>query len=428
MFNYHNINPSITNIICCICILSSIILLGTSLYAHYSYTLSSILEPAITEDMPDKIELLTPASNSSESNNIKLYANSACLTDAASGRILYSKNETEPMPMASTTKIMTCILALESGMVDEPVTVSAYAASMPDVQLNIRENEQYIMRDLLYSLMLESHNDTAVAIAEHISGTVESFANLMNEKAIKLGCTDTEFVTPNGLDKGNHHSTAKDMCIIASYAIQNSDFLNIIQTPSYNFKDISRKRTFTVNNHDSFLNIYNGAIGIKTGFTVKAGYCFVGAATREGTTLISTVLASGWPPNKSYKWSDTTSLMDYGFNTYKMKALLSGIINLPPLPVIDNTTRYYCCSNKKILSLSLSAEYSLPVCSTDKAVLTFELPPYVSSPIKKGEAIGNACLIVNDELLKEYPILASDSISLLEYSDYLSIIIDTFLS
>ena len=147
--------------------------------------------------------------------NIKLYATSAVLLDASNNRILYEKDSHKKMAMASTTKIMTLIVALENSNVDEVVTVSSNAAKMPDVQLNIREGEKYRLGDLMYSLMLESHNDSAVAIAEHVSGSVEDFAKLMNQKAEEIGCNDTHFVTPNGLDAtdegGTHSTTAADL-------------------------------------------------------------------------------------------------------------------------------------------------------------------------------------------------------------------------
>ena len=172
-----------------------------------------------------------------------LYALSAVLMDADSGRVLFEKDGYVKRAMASTTKIMTCILALEYGNLTDMVTVSRYAASMPDVQLNMKEGECYVLEDLLYSLMLESHNDTAVAIAEHISGSVENFAELMNEKAKNLGCTDTYFITPNGLDASKevdgemkiHSTTARDLALIMSYCIKNEDFLRITRTSSFTF-------------------------------------------------------------------------------------------------------------------------------------------------------------------------------------------------
>lgn len=190
-----------------------------------------------------------------------LYAQSAVLMDADSGRILFEKNGREARPMASTTKIMTCILALEEGDLSEEVTVSANAAAQPQVHLGIREGEQYRLEDLLYSLMLESHNDTAVAIAEHIAGSTEGFAALMNERAEAIGCEDTHFVTPNGLDAedegGVHSTTAADLARIMRYCITQSekkeDFLRITQTESHAFSNLDGSRSFSCYNHNAFL-------------------------------------------------------------------------------------------------------------------------------------------------------------------------------
>ena len=205
-------------------------------------------------------------SDSEETENLKLYAQSAVLMDADSGRVLYEKNGNEEMPMASTTKIMTCIVTLENADLDDTVTVSKYASTMPDVQLKIREGEQYKLIDLLYSLMLESHNDVAVAIAEHVGGSVEGFAAMMNAKAIELGCEHTNFVTPNGLDSAEHYTTAVELSKIASYAIKNEDFVKITNTTTWQFSELTKGRTFNVSNKDRFLYLYDGAIGIKTGF------------------------------------------------------------------------------------------------------------------------------------------------------------------
>ena len=168
-----------------------------------------------------------------------LYALSAVLMDADSGRILYEKEGETPRPNASTTKILTCILALENSDGDDYVQVSANAASQPQVKLGLQKGEQYYLEDLLYSLLLQSHNDSAVAIAEHIGGSVEGFSDMMNAKARKIGCTDTHFITPNGLDaedsSGTHHTTASDLALIMRYAIKNKVFLKIAQTKEYSF-------------------------------------------------------------------------------------------------------------------------------------------------------------------------------------------------
>lgn len=253
-----------------------------------------------------------------------LYAQSAVLLDAESGNVLFEKNGTQARPMASTTKIMTCILALENGNLDEVVTASALAAGQPKVHLGVVEGEQIILRDLLYSLMLESHNDAAVMIAEQIGGSVEGFADMMNQKAGNIGCQNTYFITPNGLDasdeSGIHRTTAEDLAKIMKYCIQDSSqakqFLSICQTKTYQFEDCSHVYKYACYNHNAFLGMMDGAIAGKTGFTNEAGYCYVGALERGGKKLIVALLACGWPNHKAYKWSDTRVLMNYGLNSF----------------------------------------------------------------------------------------------------------------
>lgn len=285
--------------------------------------------------------------------NISLYATSAVLMDADTGRVLYEKNGYAPMAMASTTKIMTCILVLEKGNLDDVLTVSGYAASMPKVKLYIKKGEEYTVRDLLYSLMLESHNDTAVALAEYIGkkylpeelqnkstadytteeskAAVAAFADLMNRKAVELGCEDTWYITPNGLDatetftledgstmQKEHHTTAAELARVMAYCIGESpcreQFLEITRTANYSFA--ANGRSFSCVNHNTFLNMMEGALSGKTGFTNKAGYCYVGALERDDRKFVVALLACGWPNNKNYKWSDTKELMQYGVDNY----------------------------------------------------------------------------------------------------------------
>lgn len=197
----------------------------------------------------------------------QLYALSAVLMDGETGRVLYGKEAYKGRPNASTTKVMTCILALEMASGDDYVQVSRNAASQPQTHLGMREGQQFYLEDLLYSLMLKSHNDTAVAIAEHIGGSVEKFAVLMNEKAKVLGCKDTHFVTPNGLDAedegGIHHTTARDLALIMAYAIKNETFVHITQTRDYTFSDISGKEHYSVHNTNAFLDMETGVISGK---------------------------------------------------------------------------------------------------------------------------------------------------------------------
>lgn len=356
--------------------------------------------------------------------DLDLYARSALLMDASNGRVLYEENGYEVMPMASTTKIMTCILALEYGNPDDIVTVSSYASSMPKVKLYIKAGEQYRLGDLLYSLMLQSHNDTAVAIAEHIGGSVEGFAELMNQKARDLGCTDTTFVTPNGLDGVNnagkaHSTTAYDLAQIASYAIQNETFREIIATRSYSFSAVDASRNFTVNNTDAFLDMMPGAIGIKTGFTGEAGYCFVGALEDGDRTFVSVVLACGWPPHKSYKWHDTKLLMDYGISNFAYR-LVETEQSVPDMPVVDG--------QEESVALAVASEdFSLLLSETEQVNRTRQLPDSMEAPVQKGTVAGYDRYYVNGELYKVFPIYVAENVAKIDYPYCLSLVLERIL-
>ena len=351
---------------------------------------------------------------------LSLYARSALLMDASNGRVLYEENGYKVMPMASTTKIMTCILALEwletapEEEKEKCVIVSGYAARMPKVHLGMRAGEQYRLEDLLYSLMLESHNDTAVAIAEHIDGSVEAFAKRMNDKARQLGCEHTNFITPNGLDaeeKGKAHSTtAYDLGVIASYAIQNEKFLAIIGTRNYTFSEMTSGRNFQIANKNRFLDMMNGAVGIKTGFTGDAGYCFVGALEQDGKRLVSVVLGSGWPPNKNWKWSDTKRLMTFGIDEFESKDMEKNFV-YEPLPVVDGVVPevdVYVEQKKK-------GELTLLLSEFDKTAVTREMQQEIKAPVKKESVVGYECYYVNGKLYKKYEIRTVESVELRTY-------------
>ncbi len=350
-----------------------------------------------------------------------LYALSACLMDADSGRVLFEKAGYEKMAMASTTKIMTLLIALEYGNMEDIVTVSDYAASMPDVQLNIRAGESYYLKDLLFSLMLESHNDVAVAIAEHIGGSVEGFASLMNGKAHALGALHTNFVTPNGLDAEEHYTTAVDLAKIASYAIQNEEFIKITNTKSHSFSDTAGKRQFTVNNKNAFLTMMDGAIGVKTGFTGRAGYCFVGAVKQDGKTLVSVVLACGWPNNKTYKWADTKKLMNYGLNNFEEKTMSKEEIELPALPVTDGI--------KDVAETALKDFEELTMLLSKEEVFTYcyELPNILAAPVTAGSKVGTLKIMIEEECVYCCDIIAAETVPKAGYAYYAAEIWDLFL-
>ena len=395
----------------------------------------------------------------------ELYAQAAVLMDAESGRILYDKNGTQVLPMASTTKIMTCILTLETADMGETVEISAYAASMPKVKLYVQKGEHYLLEDLLYSLMLESHNDAAVAIAEHIGRkylpealrekvptdytqeesrqAVEAFAMMMNRKAQELGCEDTWFITPNGLDatqvltlesgetiEKHHSTTAADLAAIMCYCIDRSprkdDFLRITQTPSHSFS-IENGRSFTCVNHNAFLQMMQGAISGKTGFTNQAGYCYVGALERDGKTLVVALLACGWPNNKSYKWSDTRALMNYGLEDFSYHSLDEAAYResqLEPIPVTQGQT------------LDIGGTARVPVRILERGLPEGEMPGEIEglllkdgeeirvecdirrqleAPVAAGEQVGTIQYIFQDRIYREEHIVTTKAVRRIDY-------------
>lgn len=344
-----------------------------------------------------------------------LHARAAVLMDGDKGRVLYGKNPDEFLPMASTTKIMTLIVALENASLDELVTVSAYAAGMPDVQLGIREGEVYVLKDLLYSMMLESHNDSAVAIAEHVGGSVEGFAALMNEKAEGLGCTSTYFITPNGLDakdsRGIHGTTARDLALIMRYGIQNEMFLKITRTMSYSFTDQTGNRSFDVNNKNALLTMTPEAVSGKTGFTSGAGYCYVCAVSSEGRSFIIALLGCGWPPNKSWKWEDVSQLMDYGKENYHYVQIGLEGEALPQVTVINGTEDQVSVSCKaRTVDVLLRQDEQADIVKT--------LVTQVQAPVTAGKRAGTIEYVVGDTVLYSYAVNFSQSSEIKDLSFY----------
>lgn len=349
----------------------------------------------------------------------RLYAKAALLMDGENGRVLFGKNEEETMPMASTTKIMTCIVALENGNLEDEVTISAYAASMPKVHLGIRKGETYYLKDLLYSLMLESHNDVAVAIAEHIGGSVEGFSKMMNQKARDLGAYHTNFVTPNGLDAEGHYTTAVDLANIARYGISLPAFLEITNTPSYSFQTVDKKRSFQVSNKNAFLNQMDGAIGVKTGFTGGAGYCFVGAVKSGNKTFISVVLASGWPPHRTYKWSDTKELMQYGLENYEEREILNESYELEDISVVNGID----CDAEQI---EIRSSLSLLLGSEEQVEIEADIPRQLEAPIEKDAIVGQLTVKINGKEYRSIPVFATKSVKRISFSYYLKKVLSGF--
>ena len=353
-----------------------------------------------------------------------LYALSAVLMDADSGRILYEKEGEMPRPNASTTKVLTCILALENGDGDDYVQVSANAASQPQVKLGLQKGEQYYLEDLLYSLLLQSHNDSAVAIAEHIGGSVEGFSDMMNAKAREIGCMDTHFITPNGLDDedsdGTHHTTASDLALIMRYAIKNKVFLKIAQTKEYSFSDLSKKRTFSVHNTNALFSMTDGVLAGKTGFTGDAGYCYVCAVQKDDRIFIIALLAAGWPGHKTYKWHDTLKLLDYGKNNFYYRSFwqepdLSYIPVKDGIPERDSHTDDFLPDGSIYIGGQVKAteeekQQKILLKNDDRLQYQVRLKDELQAPVRKGEQIGRVVYMLNGQKIASFPILAVQNV------------------
>ena len=326
-----------------------------------------------------------------------------------------------------TTKIMTCILALEDGRMDDLVTVSAYAASQPKVHMGAKAGEQFYLQDLLYALMLNSDNDAAVMIAEQVGGSVEGFTEKMNLKAREIGCEDTYFITPNGLDAENengiHSTTAEDLARILRYCIMESpkkeDFLAITRMPSYTFWNYSKTQVYQCTNHNAFLGMMDGALTGKTGFTGNAGYCYVGALQWEGKTLIVSLLACGWPNNRGYKWEDTRKLMTYGLTNYEYREVFEKK-ELGRLAVVNGQKKGTAIDDVATTRLEYGADMeqmhlSLLLRKDEQITVRYQLPAQLEAPVRKGQQVGVVQYFLGEKLLQEYPVYAGERVDVRDY-------------
>lgn len=366
-----------------------------------------------------------------------LYAKSAVLMDADSGRVLVEKDGDTMRPMASTTKILTCILALEEGNSEDIVTASKEAASQPRVHLGMQEGEQFYLEDLLYSLMLESHNDTAYAIAEHLAGSVPEFAKRMNEKAREIGCTNAHFVTPNGLDgsdaDGIHSISASDLALIMSYCVAKSpkteEFLKITQAGSHSFHDVEGKREFSCNNHNLFLSMMEGALSGKTGFTGDAGYCYVGALRQGERTFVVALLACGWPNHKDYKWADTKALMQYGLDTYTYRNVWQEpyLEEIPVEDGIPRSGRLFDLAKVQVKLGTGERELSLLLSDEEEVRVEVHQEAALLAPVKKGKQVGQIRYYLGEELVKEYKLTAGETVEKINFTWFLRQILSRYV-
>ncbi len=334
----------------------------------------------------------------SASNEFETSAKAMCLMEATTNRVLKAKNEHERLPMASTTKIMTAITAIEyCEDLDEKFEVSKKSIGVSGTSLYLREGERLSIRDLLYGLMLVSGNDASVAIGERICGDVEFFVDLMNNTAKKIGAKDTHYANTHGLDEEGHYTSAYDLALISSYAMQNPTFKEIVGTK--NTKIVSEQGKIRyLQNKNKLLKSFDGAVGVKTGFTDDAGRCFVGSAERNGMTLVCSVLCCG------PMFEDCATLLDEGFGNYKMVDLTEKIFTKRKIKVIEG--------KKKQAVLVPTEKFYYPLKDGEFEKVKYELyfPESISAPLAKGSEVGEIKIIFDKNLLFSLKFTTMDNV------------------
>lgn len=321
-------------------------------------------------------------------NELQITAKSAIAIDFNSGRVLYEYNPKIKMPMASTTKIMTAILAIENSNLEDYIAVGVNPMFVGGSSIGLKPGEKIRMEDLLYGLMLESGNDAAIVIAEHIAGSVGNFVKLMNEKAFEIGAYDTHFVNPHGLDIGidNHYTTAYDLSLIAQYALKNQKFKNIVSTKYKTIPSGNNSFGRQLKNHNKLLWLYNGVYGVKTGYTKKAGRCLVTASERNGFSVIVVTL------NCPDDWNDTINLLNYIYDNYQLKKVINKNTVLKNIKVSNGIPN--------MIGLASKQDLILPIKKNEYVKTTILSPNYVEAPVEENEVLGELLIEFNNGNLR----------------------------
>ena len=310
------------------------------------------------------------------SHGLSVSARSAALLDLDSGSLLYEKNADERLGMASTTKIMTALVAAEEGKLDRVISIPKEAVGIEGSSIYLTEGESLTLRQLLYALLLSSANDAAVAIAIAVSGSVESFVELMNEKALSLGLKSTHFTNPHGLYDDDHYTTAYELALISAEALNDPVIREIASTYKRSIPKGEDKCGRVLVNHNKMLRLYDGAIGLKTGFTKKTGRCLVSAAERDGLTLIAVTL------NAPDDWNDHCSMLDLGFKNYERVTVYEAGDFSYALPLTNGKENYVLLTNAESIS------FTLPKSRKKATVKVYTLRHFEFAPIKEGATLG----------------------------------------
>ncbi len=362
-------------------------------------------------------------------DELNLNSEAAILVEVSTGRIIYEKNSTKQMYPASTTKILTAILVIENCELDEIVTVRESALSnIPSgyVTCNLQIGEQLTVKDLLYALMIPSANDAAYVLAEYVAGSVENFSVMMNDKARELGCKTTHFVNPNGIHEDSHYSTAYDLYLIADYAMKNEFFRELVATTVYTLpatekypaEDRILKTTNELLNENSRKYFYKNAIGIKTGYTSKAGNCLIGGASRDGLEFIAVVLNGGTTDEGlNSRYVDSKKLFEYAYDNFTLTKIIEKGSVVQTLEIENGT--------KETKHLDLVIDETITVVNNKSIDMNSVIPEInlketLEAPIAAGETIGTIKYKV-DDIEYSAKLLAKTSVEKIDYSIYLII-------
>lgn len=333
---------------------------------------------------------------------IDVSAKSAVIVEASSQKTIYGKEENVRMPMASTTKIMTAIVAIENCSLEKEVVITKESVGIEGSSVYLHEGERLTMEQLLYALLLSSANDAATAIAYEVGGDISSFVDMMNQKAVEIGLKDTHFDNPHGLDSENHYTTASDLAKLACYAMENPVFYDMVSTYKKTIPLNGGEGTRVLINHNKMLKMYDGAVGVKTGFTKKSGRCLVSCAEVDGVRMICVTL------NAPNDWNDHRRLLDYGFSQYESISLAEAGDYVLSLDVINGKKDKILCSNTSPLRITLEKNNSDITART-------EINRYLCAPVKAGECVGKIVFSSNGAEIGSLDIFALEGTDTIKY-------------
>lgn len=332
-----------------------------------------------------------------------LSAQAAIVMEQSTGRVLYAANADAVLPMASTTKIMTALCALENAALTDTVTIDARMAGVEGSSMYLEAGETLTVEQLLYGLMLRSGNDAAVALALHVSGSVEDFVALMNQKAEELGLTHTHFANPHGLPAKEHCTTARELALLTCAAYENADFRRIVATQYVTVPWNGHPYDRAMKNKNKMLTLCEGGNGVKTGYTKAAGRCLVSGALRQGMQLVCVVL------NAPDMWNDSLRLLDGGFTEYTLTTVLDSLEPVAQLP---------CAFCDEIVPVLPLWDAAVPLKMGENAEIALELPENLTSGVARGEVLGYAMLGIKEMEPVRVPLIAGETVSMPRKTGY----------